>query len=338
MQKALIMKLVECVPNFSEGRNNNVIELLAGAVEKVNGVKLLHKDIGYDANRTVFTLAGIAESVFEAAFNLVKIAIEKIDMRYQKGEHPRLGAVDVMPFIPISGITFEELNPMVIEFSKKIASELNLPVYLYEKSATLNYRKRLEQIRQGEFEGLANKMKSSVWTPDFGPSLPHPTAGAIATGVRNFLVAYNINLSTTDVEKAKKLAYLVRESGFVDRDGEQQYGLFNGVKAIGWYMEQYGCAQVSMNITDLNKSPVHVVHRMVAALANDFETTVTGAEVVGLIPENCLIEAGRFFHGGSDIKTDAAINLAIDMLGLNSVRPFDPQIQILENKLKDIKQ
>ncbi len=326
-------QILECVPNFSEGRDQHIISQICNAIEKVEGVWLLHCDMGYDANRTVLTFAGKPLKVVEAAVAAIEQATHLIDMQRHTGAHPCFGATDVCPFIPIRGLTLEDADYYAQQAAKQVAETLNLPVYLYEKSATARHRMSLANIRNGGFEGLTKKMEDAEWIPDFGPTEPHPTAGALALGARKILIAYNINLNTTDVVVAKRIAALLRETGstIIRPDGttQQTAGAMKNVKAIGWLMPEFGCAQVSCNITDIDLSPVHTVYEKTREIARMFGAEVTGSELIGLIPLECMTKTADFYH--KNLNTEAEkIEVAINKLGLNSLKPFNPNERILE--------
>lgn len=335
------MPIIECIPNFSEGQRPEVIEAISKAIEMVPDVGLLHRDPGYAANRTVFTFAGPPAAVTEAAFQAIKIASELIDMNQQTGEHPRMGATDVCPLVPIRDIDMEELVEWSKKLAKRIGEELNIPVFLYEKSASAPHRQNLANIRKGEYEGLVVKMKQKEWQPDFGPAMPHPTAGATVIGARSFLIAYNINLKSRSVELAKKIACAIRESGcIVGRDAQgqpirSQQGL-PSLKAIGWFIKEYDCAQVSMNLTDIHQTNMHQAFEACRAVAQKYKLELNGSELIGMAPVSCFLEAGKFYANQlvkSDLPEAELIQLAIKKMGLDALAPFDPQEKILEYKL-----
>ena len=321
-------QLIECVPNFSEGCNTQIIEQIANEIKSIDGIKVLHIDPGKAANRTVITFVGPPKAVVEAALLSIKKAAELIDMRIQRGEHPRIGSTDVCPLIPISGITMEE----TVKFSKllgqKVASELNIPVYLYEESQPNKSRSNLADIRRGEYENLSKKVQLNEWKPDYGPSENFEKTGATVIGARNFLVAYNINLNTTSVELAKKIARSVRESN----------GNLKSVKAIGWFIKEYNFAQVSMNLTNINITTVHEAFEEVSKLAIDLGVEVTGSELIGLIPIQAMLEAGIFYKNKFNLKDNNSknelIKLAIQYLGLNQLSKFKPEERIIEYLIK----
>lgn len=346
------LKIIECVPNFSEGQNEQVIQAISNAVQETEGVRLLHVDPGKSTNRTVVTFAGNPDAVIEAAFQAIKRASELIDMRKHKGEHPRMGATDVCPLIPISGISMEE----TIEYSKKLAarvgSELSIPVYLYENSASHPSRKNLADIRHGEYEGLEEKMKNPDWQADYGPKTFNEKSGATVIGARDFLIAYNVNLNTKSVKLANEIAFDIRENGRPVKDpqtgkllknqlGEvvRTPGSCKSLKAIGWYIDEYGLAQVSMNLTNMQETPLHKAFEECRKSADQLGLLVTGSELVGLVPKKALVDAGIYFmkkqNRSLGISEDELIQLAIQSLGLNSLTPFDPQKRIIEYMLED---
>ncbi|RVU00008.1 glutamate formimidoyltransferase [Mucilaginibacter limnophilus] len=322
-------RIIECVPNFSEGINADVIAAIANSISSVNNVKLLNVDPGRDANRTVITFAGEPEGVIEAAFQAIKTAGELIDMRTQKGEHPRMGATDVCPLVPVKGITMHEVVTYANRLAERVGNELGIPVYLYEYSQPDKSRSNLSIIRSGEYEGFFDKMKRPGWQPDFGPAEMNAKSGATVIGARNYLVAYNITLDTKSVPLAKKIAYTVRESGYKDIPG-----ILKNVKAIGWYMDEYNAAQISMNLTNIEETPVHVVFEEVARQAVLHGTEVTGSELIGLIPLTCLLEAGIYFKQKQGLLADAAedelVETAVKELGLDSLGPFDSKQRVIE--------
>lgn len=346
------LKIIECVPNFSEGQDEKVIEAISRAIEQTEGVRLLHVDPGKSTNRTVVTFAGNPETVIEAAFQAIKLASEQIDMRHHKGEHPRMGATDVCPLIPISGISMEE----TIAYSKKLAArvgtELSIPVYLYENSASHPSRKNLADIRSGEYEGLEEKMKNPEWQADYGPKTFNAKSGATVIGARDFLIAYNVNLNTKSVKLANEIAFDIRENGRPVKDphtgkllknqqGEilRAPGTCKSLKAIGWYIHEYGQAQVSMNLTNMLETPLHKAFEECRIAADRLGLIITGSELVGLVPKKALLDAGVYFmkkqNRSLGIPEDELIELAIQSLGLNSLAPFEPQKRIIEYMLED---
>ncbi len=345
------MKLVECVPNFSEGRNMDVINAIADAIKSVEGVKLLDVDPGADTNRTVVTFIGSPEAVLEGAFQGIKKASELIDMRKHKGAHARMGATDVCPFVPVSDVTIEECVEIAKKLGKRVAEELNIPVYLYEYAATSPERKNLANIRSGEYEGLPEKLKDPKWKPDFGEPVFNPKSGATVIGVREFLIAYNINLNTTDKKKAKDIALTIREKGRWKRDGEgkivrdeegnkvRQPGLFKECKATGWYIDEYKQAQITMNLTNYKITPPHIVFDKCCELAWEKGLRVTGSELVGLIPKEAMLMAGRYYLKKQGkcrgVPEKDLIRIAVQSLGLNDISPFDPKKKIIESFVED---
>lgn len=331
-------RIIECVPNFSEGRDMVVIRHITDVIESVDGVKLLDVDPGKDTNRTVVTFVGDPESVSEAAFRAVKKAAELIDMSKHKGAHPRMGATDVLPFIPVSGITMEETVVFARKTAERIGNELNIPVYCYENAAFSEQRRNLASCRAGEYEGLAKKLSDPSWKPDFGPASHNVRSGATAVGARDFLVAFNVNLNTTSTRRANAIAFDVREKGRTVKNeaGESMTipGTLKSVKAIGWFIKEYGIAQISMNLTNISVTPVHVAFDEVVRKADARGVRVTGSELVGLIPLKSLTDAGRYFLGkqqrSTGVPDDELINIAIRSMGLNDIHPFRPEEKIIE--------
>lgn len=336
-------KIIECVPNFSEGRNKEVIKQITDVIEKVQGIKLLHVDMGAATNRTVVTFAGDEVAAVEAAFQAVKKASELIDMRYHSGEHPRQGAVDVCPFIPIAGATMEDCIECAKKLGERVAQELSIPVYLYEEAATAPHRKNLANIRAGEYEGIAQKIVLPEWKPDFGEPIFNEKFGNLITGARKILIAYNVNLNTTSVRRANSVAFDVREQGrkVKNEKGEemQQPGWCKAVKAIGWFIEEYGIAQVSMNLTDIEETPIHVAFDACVKSAHERGMRVTGSELVGLIPLKSMLDAGRYFlkkqKRSNGVGDDELIRIAIKSMGLDELAPFNPKERIIEYVLAD---
>ncbi|AMR30212.1 glutamate formimidoyltransferase [Mucilaginibacter sp. PAMC 26640] len=331
-------QIIECVPNFSEGINREAIGEIAAAIQSVAGVKLLNVDPGMAANRTVITFAGEPAAVVEAAFLAIKKAGELIDMRCQKGEHPRMGATDVCPLIPLKNITLTETAKYAEQLARRVGDELQIPVYLYEYSQPNKSRSNLSVIRAGEYEGFFKKIKLPQWKPDFGPAENDPKRGATVIGARNFLIAYNVNLGSSSVAVAADIAAEIRESGRkiknADGTSEMVPGLLKNVKAIGWYIEEYGKAQVSMNLTDINITPIHIVFDQVSNVAEKIGVEVTGSELIGLMPLHSIVEAGRYFADKNnlkeELKEDKLIQIAVDSMGLNELGPFNPQERIIE--------
>jgi len=346
-------EIIECIPNFSEGRDLNVIKAITDAIEAVDGVKLLDVDPGADTNRTVVTFIGTKQGVLKGAFAGIAKAAEVIDMRKHSGAHARLGATDVCPLVPISGISEEECVQLSHELAKKVADELNIPVYLYEKSAQKPDRENLANIRAGEYEGLQEKLKDPDWKPDYGRVEFNAKSGATVMGVREFLIAYNVNLNTSDRKLATDIALTIREKGRLKRDKKSNIvrdengvaarvpGLLKYTKAVGWYIDEYKMAQVSINLTDYKVTPPHVVFEEIRRLANEKGLRVTGSEIVGLIPKEAMIMAGKYFlnaQGRSEgVPEEGLIRTAIQSLGLNDVSEFDPQKKIIEYQFKEFK-
>lgn len=346
------LKIIECVPNFSEGQDEKVIEAISRVIEQTEGVRLLHVDPGKSTNRTVVTFAGSPEPVIEAAFQAIKLASELIDMRYHKGEHPRMGATDVCPLIPISGISMEETVTYSKKLAARVGTELSIPVYLYENSANHPSRKNLADIRSGEYEGLEEKMKNPEWQPDYGPKSFNAKSGATVIGARDFLIAYNVNLNTKSVKLANEIAFDIRENGRPIKDPhtgkllKNQHGdilrtpgTCKSVKAIGWYIHEYGQAQVSMNLTNMLETPLHKAFEECRKAADRLGLIITGSELVGLVPKKALLDAGVYFmkkqNRSLGIPEEELIELAIQSLGLNSLAPFEPKQRIIEYMLDD---
>ncbi|CAN5535514.1 hypothetical protein BH11BAC1_BH11BAC1_06370 [soil metagenome] len=336
-------QLIECVPNFSEGNDLNIIKQITDQIEAVEGVKLLNVDPGKATNRTVVTFVGAPQPVIEAAFRAIKKAAELIDMSKHKGEHPRMGAVDVCPLIPIADISMEETAAFAQKLAERVGNELKIPAYLYEAAQKNPARKNLSIIRAGEYEGFFKKIKLPEWKPDFGPAEYPAKSGATVIGARDFLVAYNVNLNTTSVRRANSVAFDVRENGrkIKNEKGEEivQPGTCKSVKAIGWYIEEYGIAQVSMNLTNINITPVHVAFDECVKSAHSRGMRVTGSELVGLIPLKSLTDAGKYFlekqKRSTGVSVAELIRIAVKSLGLDELTPFKPEERIIEYKLKD---
>ncbi|MDZ7374928.1 MAG: glutamate formimidoyltransferase [candidate division KSB1 bacterium] len=344
-------RLVECVPNFSEGRNQATIDAIARAIREVDGVMLLDIDPGRATNRTVYTFVGEPEAVLEAAFRAISTAAELIDMSKHRGEHPRIGATDVCPFVPVAGVTMEECVELAHRLGRRVGEELRIPVYLYEEAATRPDRKSLAEIRRGEYEGLREKLRDPQWRPDYGPAEFNPKTGATVIGAREFLIAYNVNLNTRDKRLAHEIALTLRETGRAKRDAEgnilrdqagnpiREPGRLKAVRAVGWYIEEYGCAQVSMNLLNWKITPPHLAFEEVCREAERLGLRVTGSEIVGMIPLEPILEAGRYFlrkQGKSAGVPEAElIQVAVRSLGLNDVAPFEPQQKILEYRIQE---
>ncbi len=348
--------LIECVPNFSEGRNPAIIKEITQAIESVEGVTLLDVDPGKATNRTVVTFVGHPDAVIEAAYRGIKRASEVIDMRGHSGEHPRMGATDVCPLIPISGISMEETAAYAVKLAERVGTDLAIPVYLYEAAQPNKERSNLSVIRAGEYEGFAEKIKQPEWKPDFGPAVFNETAGATVIGARDFLIAYNVNLNTKSTRIANRIAFDVREAGRVKREGNPISGKVvndeNGepvripgklkhVKAIGWYIEEYNMAQISMNLTNYKETPLHIAFEETRKSADERGVRVTGSELVGLIPLQAMLDAGKYFlekQGSSaGVSNQELIDCAIRSLGLNELGEFDPSKKIIEYLLKNPK-
>jgi len=344
-------EIIECVPNFSEGRDMNVIKAITDAIEAVDGVKLLDVDPGADTNRTVVTFIGTRQGILDGAYAGIAKAAELIDMRKHSGAHARLGATDVCPLVPISGISEEECIQLSYELARKVADGLNIPVYMYEKSARREERRNLANIRAGEYEGLADKLKDPNWQPDFGKAEFNERSGATVMGVREFLIAYNVNLNTTDRKLASDIALTIREKGRLKRDKAgnilrddngvalRQPGLLKETKAVGWYIDEYKMAQVSINLTNYKITPPHVVFEEIRKLANRKGLRVTGSEIVGLIPLEAILMAGRYYlktqSKSQGVPEESIIRTAIQSLGLNDVSEFDPQKKIIEYQFRE---
>ncbi|MDD4107483.1 MAG: glutamate formimidoyltransferase [Prolixibacteraceae bacterium] len=339
-------KIVECVPNFSEGRNEDIIRSIAQAIKGTGEVKLLNISSGRSANRTVITFAGSPEVVSEAAFQGIKRASELIDMSLHKGVHPRMGATDVCPLIPLSGISMEETIQLSHALAKRVGEELHIPVYCYEQAAFSDERRSLANCRSGEYERLKEKISTERWKPDFGPacwSCRVAVTGATVIGARNILVAYNVNLDTGSVKVAREIASEIRKSGRWQAAGKSEEkmhipGTLEKVRAIGWYLEDPGVAQVSMNLTDISVTPVHKAYEEVSRKALEKGCKVTGSELVGLIPLQSLLDAGRYFSSKQslppELSEEELIRIAVESLGLNDLYPFDPGKRVIEYLIK----
>lgn len=321
------MRIVECVPNFSEGRDQSVIEAIAESIRRCPGVKLLDVDPGESTNRTVMTFVGEPDAVAEAAFQATATAYRLIDMSRHSGEHPRMGAVDVCPFIPVAGVTMAECAELARAFAERVARELGVPVYLYEAAQPTPHRKTLRDIRSGEYEGLAKKILQPEWAPDFGPAEFNPKFGALVTGARFFLIAYNVNILGTN-NQAHRLALNVREQG-----RENEPGKFKAVKGLGWELEQYGIAQVSMNLDNYQVTPIHAVYEAIRDDARALSIGVAGSEIVGLVPLGAVLAAADYYITKENlfiINERQKVRLAIDRLGLSSLHEFNPDEKIIE--------
>ncbi|HEY4100664.1 MAG TPA: glutamate formimidoyltransferase [Gemmatimonadales bacterium] len=336
-------RLIECVPNFSEGRDSAVIRQITDAIAAVSGVRLLNVDPGAATNRTVVTFVGDPDAVIEAAFRGIKIAASVIDMRHHTGEHPRMGATDVCPLVPISGITMDETVAYARQLAERVGRELSIPVYLYEAAQPDRARNNLSVIRAGEYEGLERKLADPAWKPDFGPATFNAQSGATVIGARDFLVAYNVNLNTTSTRRANAIAFDVREAGRTVKDAGGKDvvlpGTLKAVKAIGWYIAEYGVAQVSINLTNISVTPLHVAFDEVCRAANARGVRVTGSELVGLVPLQSLVDAGRYFlhkqQRSSGVSEAELVRIAIRSLGLDELAPFNPEERVIEYLLRD---
>ncbi|HPS46058.1 MAG TPA: glutamate formimidoyltransferase [Bacteroidales bacterium] len=350
-------QIIECVPNFSEGKDMGVIKQITDQIESVEGIKLLDVDPGKATNRTVVTFVGEPEQVLEAAFRAIKKASEVIDMRHHKGEHPRFGATDVCPLVPVANITMEEVVKYAHKLAERVGNELKIPIYCYENAAFNEKRKNLANCRSGEYEGLKKKLAEPEWKPDFGPAQFNATAGATAVGARDFLVAYNVNLNTTSVRRANAIAFDIREKGRKKREGNPITGKLvkdekgnpvmipgslKACKAIGWFIEEYGVAQISINLTNISITPVHIAFEEACKKAQERGLRVTGSELVGLIPKQAMIDAGKYFlrkqNRSVGVSESEIIKIAIKSLGLDDLKPFNPKEKIIEYLLEDTTQ
>lgn len=348
------LQLIECVPNFSEGRDMAIIKEITTAIESVAGVQLLDVDPGKATNRTVVTFVGEPGPVVEAAFLAMKKASELIDMSKHQGEHPRMGATDVCPLIPIANISMEEVAQWAHKLAERAGRELGIPIYLYEQAASKPEWQNLATVRAGEYEALPEKLAKPEWKPDYGPAQFNARAGATAVGARNFLIAYNVNLNTSSVRRANSVAFDVREKGRVKRDGDpingpivhdeqgepvREPGACKAVKAIGWYIEEYGIAQISMNLTDIEQTPLHIAFEACRKSANERGMRVTGSELVGLTPLKVLLDAGKHFlrqqQRSVGVSEAEIIKIAVKSLGLDELAPFEPTKKIIEYRLRE---
>lgn len=349
-----MQQLIECVPNFSEGLDLSIIKQITDEVESVEGVRLLNVDPGKATNRTVVTFVGNPQAVIDAAFLAIKKAGELIDMSKHKGEHPRMGATDVCPLIPIANISMEETAKWAQKLGERVGKELQIPIYLYEAAQSNKERSNLSVIRAGEYEGFFKKIKLPEWKPDFGPSEFDVKRGATVIGARDFLVAYNVNLNTTSTRRANSIAFDVREAGRVKREGDPINGkvvtdangspvsipgTLKSVKAIGWFIEEYGVAQISMNLTNINITPLHIAFDEVCKKATERGIRVTGSELVGLVPLKSMLDAGKYFlqkqQRSTGVSEKELIKIAIKTMGLDELGPFKPEERIIEYLLKD---
>ena len=347
-------QLIECVPNFSEGRDDKIIRQITDAIQQIDGIKLLNIDPGKATNRTVVTFVGEPEKVIEAAFQGAKMAAQLIDMSKHKGEHPRFGATDVCPLVPIANISMEETVLYARKLAKRIGEELGISVYCYEFTAATEERRSLANCRAGEYEGLKEKLQNPEWKPDFGPDLLNEKSGATAVGARNFLIAYNVNLNTTSVRRANSIAFDVREAGRMVREGDPVTGkivndehgeplripgTLKKVRAIGWYIKEYGVAQISMNLTDITETSMHQAFDEVVDRARERGIRVTGSELIGVIPLQAMLDAGKYFLRKQlrsvGIPDAEIIKIAVKSLGLDELAPFDPKKRIIEYLIDD---
>ena len=343
------MKIIECVPNFSEGQNLTLIKEITDVMETVSGITLLDVDPGADTNRTVVTIVGDPESVIQSAFLGIKKASELIDMRKHRGAHARMGATDVCPFVPISETTMDDCVRYSNQLAQQVGRELNIPVYLYEFSATSKDKVNLADVRSGEFEGMGEKMKSTKWKPDYGPATPHKSSGVTAIGARNFLIAYNINLNTKDSKIATDIAMDIREQGRNKRNKKGKFlrdkngkpikvpGTLKSCKAVGWYIEEYDLAQVSMNLTNFNETPPHIAFEETRNQARKRGVRVSGSELIGLVPLKSMIAAGKYYLNKQKrsigIPTKDIIHIAVKSMGLDDLLPFNPKEKIIEYRI-----
>jgi glutamate formiminotransferase/formiminotetrahydrofolate cyclodeaminase len=332
-KESMMKKIVECVPNFSEGRNEETIAAISRAIESTDGCTLLDVDAGKSTNRTVYTFVGDPDSVVEGALAAAMVGAELIDMRKHSGEHPRFGAMDVCPFIPVAGVTMEECVEVSKRFAKRAAEEMGVPFYLYEAAAEHDYRRKLPDLRQGEYEGLAARLKDPKWRPDYGPVEFVPTWGISATGARNFLIAYNVNILGTP-NQAHRIALNLREAG----RGEDDPGRLGEVKGMGWFVKEYNMAQVTVNLLDYTVTPMHVLFEEVEREAAALNVGVAGSEIVGLVPLKPLLMAADYYIEKENLfiyEEDQKIRLAVERLGLNSVAQFVPQQKIIEYRVAE---
>jgi glutamate formiminotransferase/formiminotetrahydrofolate cyclodeaminase len=347
-------QLIECVPNFSEGNDLNIIKQITAEIESIEGVRVLNVDPGKATNRTVVTFVGPPQAVVDAAFLAIRKAAELIDMSKHKGEHPRMGATDVCPLIPISNISMEETANYAKQLGTRVGKELGIPVYLYEAAQSNKNRNNLSVIRAGEYEGYFKKIKLPDWKPDYGPDEHSVRSGSTVIGARDFLIAYNINLNTTSVRRANSIAFDVRETGRVKREGNPITGkiikdaagapvyipgTLKSVKAIGWFIQEYGVAQISMNLTNINVTPVHIAFDEVCKKAAERGIRVTGSELIGLIPLKCMLDAGAYFlkkqNRSCGVSERELIKIAVKSMGLDELGPFKPEERIIEYLLED---
>jgi len=348
-----MLKLVECVPNFSEGRNQEVIDAITKEISDTENVKLLDVDPGADTNRTVVTFIGSPEGVKEAAFRTIKKASELIDMREHQGAHARMGATDVCPFVPVSGVTMADCVEIAKQVGQRVANELEIPIYLYEEAATRPERQSLANIRSGEYEGLTEKLTDPEWKPDFGEAKFNPRSGATVIGAREFLIAYNVNLNTKDRKLANDIALTIREAGRNIRDANGKFvrdengvpikepGLLKATRAVGWYIDEYGQAQVSINLINYKITPPHFAFDTISEEAEKRGLRVTGSELVGLIPLQAILDAGRHYllkQGKSPgVPEEELIEIAVVSMGMRDLTEFDPRKKIIEYQVRELK-
>lgn len=340
------MKIIECVPNFSEGKNQETFKSISDAINSTSGAKLLNIEPDADYNRVVVTMAGDENGIIEAAVKACKAAADKIDMRTHKGEHPRLGAIDVVPFVPVKNATMEDCVKISETFGERISKELNLPVYLYENAARKPERENLSNIRKGEYEGFAEKLKDPEWKPDFGKAEFNAKLGGLVTGARFFLIAYNVNIKSTDVSYSKEIAEILRESGRPKRDDQGNIIKENGktikipgrlkhFKGMGVSLEKYNITQVSINLTNYEVTPLHVAFEEVKKEAERLGAEVDGSEIVGLVPLEALLQAGRFYAHNKNFNENELVDLAIERLGLSALNPFEKNKKIIDYMIDD---
>lgn len=335
------MKIIECVPNFSEGKNQDTFKAISDAINSTEGAKLLNLEPDADYNRVVVTMAGNESGILEASVNACKAAAAKIDMRTHKGEHPRLGAIDVVPFVPVKNATMQDCVKIAEAFGERISKELNIPVYLYENASRKPERENLSNIRKGEYEGLEEKLKDPLWKPDFGKSEFNPKLGALVTGARFFLIAYNVNIKSTDVSYSKEIAEILRESGRPKKDGQGNIvkedgktikipGRLKNFKGMGVSLEKYNITQVSINLTNYEVTPLHVAFEEVKKEAKRLGVEVAGSEIVGLVPLEALLMAGRYYSDNKNLNENELVDLAVEKLGLSSLNPFEKNKKIID--------
>jgi glutamate formiminotransferase/formiminotetrahydrofolate cyclodeaminase len=335
------MKIIECVPNFSEGKNENTFEMMKRALSRIQNCKLLSFEPDADYNRVVVTMAGDEHGILEGALSISRTAAQFIDMTTHKGGHPRMGAIDVVPFVPVKNITMEECVKISEAYAERASKELNIPIYLYEAAARKPERQNLANIRKGEYEGLPEKLKNENWQPDFGTSEFNPKLGGTVTGARFFLIAYNVNIKSEDVKFAKEIGEILRESGYVKKDDNGNVIKVNGqsvkvpgrlksVKGMGVALEQYKLTQVSMNLTNYNITPIHIAFEEVKKEAVRLGVEVTGSEIVGLVPLEALLLAGKYYFPRKNLDEKSLVDLAIDNLGLSDLHPFSKTDKIID--------